>query len=50
MADDFRSRIFEMMDHMEKNGKISAMVDGQEMEAETAEEQMNLFLLHKVYS
>ncbi len=36
-----------MMDHMEKNGKISAMVDGQEMEAETAEEQMNLFLLHK---
>ena len=46
MADDFRSRIFEMMDHMEKNGKISAMVDGEEVEAETAEEQMALYQLH----
>ena len=47
MSDDFRSRIFEMMDHMEENGKISAMVDGEEVEAETAEEQMALFQLRK---
>ena len=43
MEDDFRSRIFSMMDHMEKNGKISAVVDGEEVEADTADEQMALF-------
>ena len=48
MAEDFRSKIFAMMDHMEKNGgKITANVDGEEVEANTAEEQLALFMMQR---
>lgn len=48
MADDFRSKIFEMMEHMEKNGSsMTHMVDGEEVEAQTAEEQMAIFMMQK---
>ena len=48
MAEDFRSKIFAMMDHMEKNGgKITANVDGKEVEANTAEEQLALFMMQR---
>ncbi len=48
MAEDFRSKIFAMMDHMEKNGgKITAEVDGKEVEANTAEEQLALFMMQR---
>ena len=44
MAADFHDKIFQMMDHIEKNGsKMTHTIDGQEYEAQTAEEQMALF-------
>ena len=48
MSADFHDKIFEMMEHIEKNGsRMTHTIDGQEYEAETAEEQMAIFDLMK---
>ncbi len=49
MAENFRDQIMQMMDFMSENGKdaLKTTVDGVEVEAATAEEQLALFKLKK---
>ncbi len=48
MSEDFHSKILEMMDHIDKNGaRLTHNVDGEEVEAATADEQLAIFTMMK---